>query len=148
MNQLLFECPLRRKRDLFLARQRARQIASLLNYDRERQARIAAAVFEVAGQVCGKSDARVRFQISGDSLHVSVLPRSALFLVLPLPADEGKCDRTDLAWAVQELDRFTPLNVVEEARQQNQELLRALQELQAARKELACLRGLSLRVAC
>jgi hypothetical protein len=37
--------------------------------------------------------------------------------------------------------------VLEEVRAQNQELLQAIQELNAAQRELVCLRGLGLRTA-
>lgn len=147
MNQLLLDLPLGRKRDLLLARQRARQIVGLLGFDREKQASISATVFEIASQVCGKKGANLRFQLGGNGLQVLALPRSALRLDIPLPPASAKMERADLAWAVVALHENTPLDVLEEVRLQNQELLRTMQELQRLRTELKCLHGLGLQVA-
>lgn len=145
MVQILLELPIQRKRDLFLARQRGRQIASLLNLERDRQTSIAAAVFEMAAQVCGKKGAKLRFQLTDNGFQVLVLPRSPLCLDVPLTTLGSKLDCTDLTWAVQELHRNTPLDITEEARHQNRELLRVMQELESARVELVGMRGPGLR---
>jgi hypothetical protein len=117
----------------------------LLNLERDRQTSVAAAVFEIAAQVFGKKEVKLRFQLTDNGFQVIVLPRSPLRLDVPLATLAAKLDRTDLSWAVQELHRNTPLDITEEARHQNRELLRVMQELESARAELAGMRGPGLR---
>jgi hypothetical protein len=73
------------------------------------------------------------------------VPQATLRLDVPLPTDDGKFDRGDVAWAIQELHQHTPLNVMEEIQEQNQELLDTLRQLQEVRRELVCLQGMALR---
>jgi hypothetical protein len=135
MNQLLLELPLRRNRDLLLARQRGRQIAGLLGFGPAQQIRIAAGVFEIAGGAA--EDAVLRFSITEEVFRVVAVPAAALRLEMALPGPVGKLDLADLVWAVRELDQDTPLEVRDEMRRQNQELLLALVELEKCRALLA-----------
>jgi hypothetical protein len=147
--------PLRKKSDVLLARQRARQIAKLLGFDRREQACIAAGVFAVAStarQHAGRC--AVVFQLEGDVLQVvpvlgrrrrpslerllQQLPsgtRNLLRLEKPLPVEGSVVNREDLPWFVEELARLIPLNVFDEIEQQNQELLHTLHELHAVEPE-------------
>jgi hypothetical protein len=125
MNQLLLDLPLLRKSDLIRARQRGRQIAALLAYAPNDQMRIAAAVFEIVVQVGPRRGTTLRFQIAGHVLQVFTVPQSVLRFQVQLPA-KAKLDRADLAWAVQSLDQHTPLDVLHEMRQMNQELLQMM----------------------
>jgi hypothetical protein len=147
--------PLRKKRDVLLARQRARQIARLLGFDPREQACIAAGVFAVASTARQRGGrCALRFQLAGDVLQViPVLGRrrtaglerflrqlpsaagSLLRLEKPLPAKGPAVSREDLPWIVAELARLMPLNAFEEIEQQNQELLHALRELHALEAE-------------
>jgi hypothetical protein len=151
MNTSILTLPLRKKRDVLLARQRARQIAKLLGFDPREQACIAASAFAVASTARQHaSGCAVSFQLQGDMLQVipvlgrrrtsgleRLLPqlpsatRSLLRLEKPLPANGPAVNPEDLSWLVEELARLMPLNVFDEIEQQNQELLHTLQQLHA-----------------
>jgi hypothetical protein len=60
-----------------------------------------------------------------------------LRLEKPLPKKTPALTHQDLGWAFQELARLTPLNLLEEIRQQNRELLLLFQELHQRRAEPA-----------
>jgi len=155
MNPLL-TLDLQKKRDLVLARQRARQIAGLLGFDLREQGLIAAGVFAIAHAAFRQEGhAAIEFRVEADALKVMAVrgqgrapwlallrpgPSGALRLEKPLPKHGAALAREDLAWAVRELAGATPENVFEEIQQQNQELLRALQDLQACQAELDRLR--------
>jgi hypothetical protein len=142
MNTPLLVLELRRRRDLVLVRQRSRQITRLLGFDPLEQARVCAAVFEVAWQAFHKArPVRLVFQLNETTLQVfptGVVPAGGGLPRLErlLPRKELGMTREDVAWAVQELVRLTPANLFEEVWQQNQELLRAFRELHVCRNEL------------
>jgi hypothetical protein len=137
MSISLVALPLRRKRDVFVARQRARQLARLLGYEPPEQVSIAAAVFELAARACAeKRRPTIRFQVSRSQLHVFCEPEASLRLLRSLPEEARRMPLEDLAWAAQELNRQTPLDLFEEVQRQNQELLRVIQELHECRGEL------------
>jgi hypothetical protein len=125
MHQLLLDLPLRRPSDRLRARQRARQIADLLGYRRDRQTAIATAVFEIAAQGGLRRGTVVRFEIVDDRFRVFALPHSALRMEIAVPA-QTKLERADLAWTVQTLNEQAPPNVLEEIRLMNLELARML----------------------
>jgi hypothetical protein len=136
MRTSLLSLNLRGRRDLMRARWRARQIAGLLGFDFLAQAEIAALVFEIARRTYGRQGRSVlRFQLAGDWLHV--FPRGgrdrADRLVRALPPQALAPAREDVPWLIRELGRLTPLNLFEEFRRQNQELLGALNEAQRRR---------------
>jgi hypothetical protein len=124
----LFYFRLRSGRGLVRLRQRTRQIAGLLGFAPPDRSWIAATVFELAwqtwrftGQVAGC------FRIHGGRLQVRV-GRSGTRFVYPLPSKPPDLAAEDLAWAIEQLQRHTPLRLLEEIRLQNQELLQALDE--------------------
>jgi hypothetical protein len=134
------------KRDVVLARQRARQIARLLGFDPREQVCLAAAVFEIA--CTAREDSRrptLEFRIRNQLLEVFPVYSSApdhcrkrigpgrdLRLEKLLPERAHNVDASDLAWIVQEVGRLAPVNVFEEMRRQNQELLWTLHEVQTS----------------
>jgi len=144
MSTPLYSLRVRCKRDIVVARQRARQIAGLLGFAGHEQTCIAAAVFEIArsayevngaGSLCFDVDEQV-FRVCVDSARLS---GRGLRLEKPLPSESPALAREDLEWAVRELARFSRFNLFEEIRQQNQELLHAVHELQARRAQSAAL---------
>lgn len=147
------------QRDVVLARQRARQIAGLLSFSPRCQTALGAAVFELALHVARRGGS-LQFELRDDALHViphlttgaasghgretrrwtNRLPAREgrenappLRLVEPLPDQARSPAREDLSWLIAQLTRHTPLSLFEEICQQNRELLRALQELEAGR---------------
>jgi len=141
MTTSLLTLPLRRKRDLVVARQRASQIAGLLGFERRELAGMAAAVFEMAGQAWRRGrDGQLCFQMNGRALQVFANPPTTLHLEVPLPAKVMGLDADDMAFAVQQLGEMTPLDVLAEMQQQNLELLRTLHDLKMAQAELAQLK--------
>lgn len=147
MTTLLFELPLGRKRDVVTARQRARQVAALLGYNSPEQTRIASAVFELARQTLQQTDRAVLyFEVTEQTLLVVPHEDATRFgsegppllrLEQPLPCGESAVAPEDLPWVAQQLVRLTPVNTFEEIQRVNQELLRALLELQACKERLA-----------
>jgi hypothetical protein len=151
MNTLLLTVRLRRNRDLLLGRQRARQIARILGFDADEQARISAAVFHLGWHAVEHlRQPDLVFRIVSSVLHVvpechrtdpvgpgsSETPAGCLRLERPLPKTAKALAPEDVAWALQELVRLTPPNIFEEVQQQNQDLLQAYHELQSCRTEL------------
>ena len=154
VNTPVFTHRLRRRRDLLAVRQRARQTAGLLGFSATEQHRIAAAVFEVACGVFGTvRHVSIQFAIEGQTLRVCpVVPDAgkagqfqkvgkSLRLERALSPKGASIAPEDLAWALHELARLTPLDVFEEIVEQNRELLLAHQELLACRAELERLSG-------
>jgi hypothetical protein len=68
----------------------------------------------------------IRFRLRDDRLHIGRLE-----FTLPDPAGAPPAD--DIPWLVQVLDRMTPLNVFEEIRQQNRDVLVVLREMRSRR---------------
>jgi hypothetical protein len=135
MSEPILTLRLRTKRDVVLARQRARQVAGLLGFDRSQQVQIAAAIFDLAAAFLHQKGRGVlRFHASGGTLRVCTEPVVLLRLERPLPAGVLDMAAADVAWAAGALDDLTPLNVYEEMVQLNCELLHALRELTAYRQ--------------
>jgi hypothetical protein len=151
---------LRSKRDVLLARQRARQVAALLHFELSDQACIAAGTFAVAMQTLRSyKSVQLHIRIVDRSLHVfsqgnpelsRTLPRSksnpalsesCIRLVKPLPVLGVELTLEDLAWAVEQLNRQARLDVFEEIQRQNQEMLALLHRLHAAQGQIRQLRG-------
>jgi hypothetical protein len=143
MTQLLNQT-LRGTRGLVRLRQRTRQLTRALGFAPRDQALIAAAVFQLG---CGTLDrgrgGRVAFHLGEGKLHATS-PDAAgpggVHLEWPLPRREAALDAIDLAWALQQLEQLTPLDLFEEFRQMNLDLLQALNDLQACRSELGKVR--------
>ncbi len=129
----------RRRRDAVLARRRARQVAGLLGFEPNEQACVAALVFELACQALTQAGrTSLRFTVERDRLLVAPAGEvPALRVEKPLPPREPAVGQEDLAFVVRELEKLAPASLFEEVQRQNQELLRALLELQACRAQLA-----------
>jgi hypothetical protein len=153
MHTALLTHQLRTRRDVVLVRQRARQISRLLGYDGGEQSRLAAAVFQFACLAFEKScRPEISFRLTDGHLQVVCCPGRprkggcadgpppSSVVERPLPKKDLPLERPDLAWAVQQLARLTPLNLFDEIRQQNQELVQALHELQVCQAESSRLR--------
>jgi hypothetical protein len=147
MGTSLLVLHVRRRRDLLLARERARQVARLLGFDAVDQACIAAGVFEIACQAMLQSGCcGLQFQTDGNTFQVfpiagteSAQPGQVggLRLEKPLPTKEPPVGQEDVAWVVQQLAQLTAPDAFAEIKQQNQEVLFVLAELQACRSKLA-----------
>ena len=153
MNLTLISLPLRNKRDTLVARQRARQLASLLGYDIQDQAAIAAGVFAIAWQVLNmRLPVELTFHIENDVLRVfarsptavrrdaAPAPTEVLCLEKPVP-DRTKVCFDDLVFALDQLNEITPANMYEEVYRLNQELLATLHALQMSQGQLAMLKS-------
>lgn len=135
MNEPILTLRLRGKRDVVIARQRARQVAGLLGYERRQQVEIAAAVFDLAAAYLRqKGHGVLRFHAGGGTFRVATEPVMLLRLERPLPAGVLDMASGDVAWAAGALDDLTPLDVYEELVQLNRELVQALRELAAYRE--------------
>jgi hypothetical protein len=141
MDYSLFTLPVKRKRDLLRARQLVRRAAGLLGFDATDQMCLAAAAFDLACQahaVSGRAD--VCCEIADDCFNVVCLPAAGARLSpaidqpsLPrickrLPPVEAAA-RDDVPWMLKKAAELAPLDVFDEMRQINQELLRTLLEL-------------------
>jgi hypothetical protein len=139
MSNVLFSLSVKRKRDLLRVRQLAGQAAGLLGFDPTDQKCLAAAIFDLACQahaVGGR--ARVSLEISETCFHVVCTPvaKKRRAGVPPTPDFQlSKClptvapvAREDVPWMLQQLQDLTPLDVFEEIKKINQELLGVLLE--------------------
>lgn len=132
------------KRDVLRARQRARQIASLLGYGAREQAEIAAACFVLALDALHKArQTKLRFVVGDDSLLVTVedciSSCAALRLQRPLPSGPRKFAAEDCRFIAEQLGQFMPRDLFTEIEKQNLELIQALVELrslEAAQREM------------
>ncbi len=142
------------RKHALLARQRARRVAALLQFEAHEQACIAAGVFVIACQALvlfGK--ARLCFQIENHQLQVfaaedadgrqlpaplskrlaglfpDVDPKSLYRLTKPMPPQDGAAEELDLAWLVESIEAKTPHGMFAEIVKQNQEILALLHEL-------------------
>ena len=130
MSTPFFTLQLCRPRDFLVARQRTRHLANLLGFDPADQALMAAAVFEVAFQACRLTGCGVlHFEVEDDLLRIFPgglgQELTSLRVEKPLPQKGRTFALADLAWIARELNLLTPLNLLEEVRRQNQELLQA-----------------------
>jgi len=142
---------LRNKKDAILARQRARRVASLLNFDGQEQACIAAGTFVVACQALTVfGPAQIYFQIENHQLQIfaessapspppttpkrlagmfpEVDPKSLFRLSKPLPPQD-RAEELDLGWLVQQIEETAPEGAFAEITRQNQEILALLHQL-------------------
>ncbi len=146
---------LRNKKDAVFARQRARRVASVLAFDAQEQACIAAGTFIIACQalmIFGK--AKISFQIENHHLGISaqegrtethpeahpisrrlagIFPEvdaKALFrLAKPLPASDCGVNQQELGWLVNKVEETACNGLFDEIVKQNQEVLALLHEL-------------------
>ena len=146
---------LRRKKDIVVARHRARQLAQLLKFPVQEQACIAAGTFAVAVRAsAGLGKCHLCFQLDDNHLRVyarsvsSDIPTSTgvsrisgfadteglLRLEKPLP-QAPDMSQSDLAWLVQNGDKGAGLFA--EVVRQNDEVLMLLHELRLSRQQTA-----------
>jgi hypothetical protein len=126
MTTLRIRFQVRSARELVRARQRVRQIAGLLGLDPSDQTRIAATVFEMVWQtwrIRQRSVLRLRIDDRKFQAQVAGAPYRLDQL---LPEKVCRPAPEDWPWVIDQLNRLTPLNLLEEIHLQNQELLRVL----------------------
>lgn len=135
---------IRTRRDLLLARQRTRRLASLLGFDVLEQATLAAAVFELARQTRRQEgETALRFSIIDDTLRIEPAGDedaescNMLRIVKVLPNRTLDLAVEDMLWLTKELEKLVPDRLFAEIVRQNQELLRALRELQISQSKVA-----------
>jgi hypothetical protein len=143
MNLSLLVLKVRGKRDVVLARERARQVAGLLGFDAVEQACIAAAVFMIACQARERvGQAILQFQVEDGVFCVMPVPRSPadsgtlpvpLRLEKALPQRDGTVALDDLPFVIRQLALHGPQDLFREIQRQNDELLSVLAELQRLR---------------
>jgi hypothetical protein len=111
-----------KSRDLLCARQRARQVASLLGFGPDRQAAIAAEVFAClrSGYRPGRR-ATIVFLVAAGCLRIEI---AGQYFATALPKMLAQAVE-DVAWMMGELDRDVPFRVMDEIDAQNRELLAA-----------------------
>ena len=143
MTAFHFSIALHKKRDVVLARRRARQIASFLGFDEWDTLTIAAATFNLATQIFNRSNSqKIEFQLDEDTLHIRPAPLAELsevsVLLSPSPPAIRKrlpqnCDPrlavADVPWILDQLDQGEKSSLWEEIQRQNQELLAVLLQL-------------------
>jgi hypothetical protein len=137
----IFTLPVKKKRDLLRARQLVRRAAGLLGFDGADQMCLAAAAFDLACQAhAAWGRANVRCEIAEDYLHVLCVPaRGARWwggIDQPSVRRISKClpavsaaARHDIPWILKKTTELAPLDVFDEMRKINHELLRTLLEL-------------------
>jgi hypothetical protein len=158
----IYSLKIKCKRDVLLARLRARQLTRLLGYSEGDQLLLASAAFELAWTTF-QTRGRVvlNFTLENDRLRIActrperkeeeeerkafdrawngpnhdrrarrkhpgpdAFAELALRLDKPLPARDDPMPIEDIAFALEQLAKHTPLNLFEEIRQYNLELLR------------------------
>lgn len=171
MATALYSLKIRNKRDVLLARQRARQLTNLLGYAESDQLLLASAAFELAWTTFqSRGRVALHFTLESDCLRIScsrperkeeeeerrafdrawnggkkrpqpkrrpldAFAELALRLEKPLPRRADPMPIEDVAWAMEQLAKQTPLNLFEEIRQYNLELLRLASDERGRREE-------------
>ncbi|MBI3407182.1 MAG: hypothetical protein HY040_02345 [Planctomycetes bacterium] len=135
----LLEMPVRSRRDVIWAQQRLRRLAGLLCFDGHEQALIAACAFAVANhalEVLGR--AKLCAQVADGVLHVfaqaneevsdksDALAREPLLRMSKELPGKQKNSTEDVGWIASQLPLLEKLDVFEEMRRQNQDVLALL----------------------
>jgi hypothetical protein len=118
----LLSLPIRGKRDVLLARQRARQIAKMFQFDALEQA-------------CIEHTLHITAQPQVE--EGSPAPVGLLRLEKALPAAGMELAPADMAWLLEQLNRQRSFNLFEEVERQNQETLMLLHALHTTRNQNA-----------
>ncbi len=130
------------KADLIRVRQHIRRISRMLGFDSLQQAKISCIAFEmVCGTFLEKEEAILQaFYADGKiSIRTGTLPRISpcqfpeedeQLTEIPVPNVQDDLSEEDVVWAIRAMNRYGKTNLFEEIRQQNNDLLRALLELQ------------------
>ena len=125
----------RTNKDALRVRQRARQIAQLLNFPPHEQACIAAGTFLIACQGLQRGQStELLFRIERGHLQIDADPPTAspLRLDKPISPDPGLAT-SDLGWLVKQLDSVAG-GLFEEVVKQNNDVLELLHELRSGGK--------------
>lgn len=140
-----YRLPVRRKRDILLARLKARQVAHFFHFDAQQEACITAGTFAIGCQALLQfSQFEIVFQVDHHKLeifaeipnHTSSLPPNydknviLLKLAKDLPESSQVLSSDDLTWMMSRLEQQVSLNLFEEVCRQNQEILMFLHALQ------------------
>jgi len=138
MSHCLFTFPLESQNDLVRARQLVRHVTSLLGFAQADRVALVAAAFDLACQSHAPTgQATLCCEIADDCLFVICSPvsgpclsektptPSAFRLCRPLPAAVSVA-HDDVLWMLQQLMELTPLDIFEEMKMLNQELLQTL----------------------
>jgi len=140
MANSLLTVPIKGNRDLLRARQLVRRAADLLGFNCTDQMCLAAAAFDLACQahaVTGR--AQFSCEIVDNCLNVNCIPLArrrqpsgatkepGAKIVKQLPAGAGS-PREDVAWMLQQLANLAPVDLFDEMKKVNQELLQLLLE--------------------
>ncbi len=142
--------PLRSKRDILLARQKARQVALLFHYEIQNQICIAAGTFAVACQALRQSrHSQLCIRIENKALHIVTCrgqksahqgPQapegSGLRLIKPLPPTAADVTAEEIPWLLEQLDKQAGFQLFDEIEHQNQEVLVLLHTLHHAQGQL------------
>jgi hypothetical protein len=151
MTTSLLTLRIQRKRDIVLARQRARHMARFLGLDAREQATLACAVFEMAYRTTRQmGPVLLEFRLTEATLQVtftrapkgtrngrrSAFPDNMPLLETSLP-EHLPMPPEDLAWASRQLAKAGPVDCFVEMRQQSQELLQTLIELRRVEARVA-----------
>lgn len=124
------------KRDALRVRQITRQAAEMLGFDVGTQVALSATAFDLVCTYTGRCKrCSVDWLLSDDCFRVvcaSGKGREPAQLSRHLPANSA-VPREDVPWMLQQLVDLAPLDVFEEIRKVNHELLAALMELAACR---------------
>jgi hypothetical protein len=134
-----FTITIARKRDVLLAQLRARQLCRMLGFPLSDQARVVGLVFEIGSRLLRRGcRPLISFQVEDHVFRVTSRPdpphglhRSPLVqAILTLPLPQPFLAVEDVFWAMQQIDSLSKPDLFGELRQQNNDLLRALAELQ------------------
>jgi signal transduction histidine kinase len=155
--EILLRMAIREEHDIFVVRQRGREVAAALGMEQQDQVRVATALSEVGRQLLGEDgDTTVTFEVrpeppslafvfwgknvSGSDEHISIgrlmdveVINEQLVLTRRLPPD---VDRERITRAHIELEASRPTRPIDELNLQNRQLIAALEESQRHREEL------------
>jgi hypothetical protein len=150
MSTPLFILALNRKRDIVRARQLVRQAASLLGFGAAEQRCIAAAAFDLACQAhecngranmtCEIVDSRLQVVCTSHQKKAHQKKESIVHcqrLAKDLPAG-APASLDDVPFVLQRIAELAPLNLFEELKLTNQELLQTLLDKQCPMSDTRC----------
>ncbi len=137
-----FHITVAKKRDILLAQIRARQLCRMLGFAPLEQARVVCLIFEMVSKRLDHGPVPLTFRV--EDRHFQVVcagprPRAATgprlaatqpALSIPLPPATMAID--DIFWAMDRIRHMSSPDLFAEIHQQNNDLLRALSELQQA----------------
>jgi hypothetical protein len=142
MMKSLLTLTIQTRRDILFARQSMRQLCRLLGFDPVMQIKMACAVFELA-YTDWQAHGTVQLSVGIDGRMLCVYARvgpleqeqkattgRGLRLSVVLPAVATTLSREDLLWVLRQMQRRKKRELFEEIRQQNNDVLQLLLQLQ------------------